>query len=242
MSDPVGILRSMSPSPVTITVSGHAERRFAPNRCTVHLRVETDRDSRTAASEQAVRAITQATDLVAALREQDNSPISRWTLNQVHHDRRRPYHRDGKQLPWRYYSSARITVTFHDFAAIGGFIDAVTDIETVTIGYLNWWLTARKTAKKTARVRDLAVLDALAKAKGYTASLGCASFHATAIADPGMLGISTGDSMMTESGIMPAPSGVRVSGGGGEESQSMPDLQPERIVITSAVEARFEAS
>ena len=230
----------MSTPPVTITVRGHARRQFAPNRCTVRVRVSADGSSRAAAADRADTAVREVTDIVTTLHDRPASPVSRWTFDQVQHSRHRPYDRDGKKRAWQYYSSATITVTFVEFEAIAPFVAQVADVESVTVGHLDWWLTRKATLKRTARVRDQAVLDALAKAKGYTASLGYNTFHAVAIADPGMLGIVAAEPhheriMATPPAAMGLPADM-----GGEDQRS-PSLRPERISISASVEARFEA-
>ena len=231
----------MNTPPVTITVRGHASRQFAPNRCTVHVRVSADGSSRAAAADRADAALREVTDIATTLHDRPASPVSRWTFDQAQHSRHRPYDRDGKKRAWQYYSSATITVTFADFQAIAPFIAQVADVESVTVGYLDWWLTRKATLKRTARVRDQAVLDALAKAKGYTASLGYNTFHAVAIADPGMLGIATTETRHER--IMAAPpAAMGLPADMGDEDQPSPSLRPERISISASVEARFEAS
>lgn len=234
-----GTLDPMSPQSVTITVTGHAEREYAPNRCTVTLQVHADGASREAASEPAASAIATVTEQVIALREQENSPLKRWTLDEIRHTRHRPYSQDGKKRPWLYQSSASITVTFTDFDVIAAFLDRVAEVEAVNVEQLRWWVSRKAEARRLAAVRHLAVLDAITKAQGYTESLGFGAFQAVAIADPGMLGVAPpsparpmGAAMMRAvAAPMDAPSGA-------------PELtlEPGRITIAADVEARFEAS
>jgi uncharacterized protein YggE len=224
---------------VTITVSGSAQRHYSPNRCTVHLGLHADGSDRQAAADQVTAAAVSITDAVTALVERPRSPVARWSLDQIQHSRSRPYHRDGKQRPWVYRSSASATVTFKDFAALGPFIDEVADVEAVSVGHLQWWLTRKVEAKKTAHVRDLAVQDALAKAQEYTQGLGYSEFHAIAIADPGMLGLSTGGQQ-----YLSAPGGIpaaRAMSALPSDEIPMIELTPDRITVSADVEARFEA-
>ncbi len=228
----------MSTRPVTITVTGHAEREYRPNRCTVNLRVHADGANRDAAAEPTLAAVATVTDLVTALREREDSPVNRWTYDQIRHDRHRPYHRDGKQRPWVYTSSASITVTFSDFRAVSAFVGEVAGIDAVTVGHLRWWITRKAKDRRLATVRDLAVRDALAKAKGYTQGLGYSTFHAVAIADPGMLG----DRPSPGHADMAMPMGVMAQPATSLDGAPEPQLEPDRITVTADVEARFEAS
>ncbi|WP_345345160.1 SIMPL domain-containing protein [Rhodococcus olei] len=229
----------MTPRSVTITVTGHAERDFVPNRCTVVLRVHADGAAREEAADPVAAAVTTVTDLVTALREHAHTPVKRWSLDQVRHGRHRPFNRDGKKRPWVYSSSASITVTFTDFRAVGPFVNRVAEVDAVTVAHLRWWITRKAQARRLATVRDLAVRDALAKAKGYTKSLGYSTFHAVAIADPGMLGLPPSPG---------APMGGPMLRAAALPMDAAPDegpelvLEPDRITIAADVEARFEAS
>ena len=91
-----------------------------------------------------------------------------------------------------------------------------------------------KAADRALRRR---VLNALAKAKGYTRSLGCTRIEALAVADPGML----------NAGQRPdfGPTTMRamaVSAPAQDTERSAIELTPAKLRITADVEARFEAS
>ena len=226
----------MPTNPVTITVTGHAERSIAPNRAVVHLNIEFDGATRAEAADATTAAAAALTELVRALETDEARPLRRWSLDQVQHSRVRPYHPQGKKLPWNYRSTATGSVTFRDLDAVAAFVDRAAAIAGVNIAHLEWKLTRTASAKAVARVRDLAVLDALAKAKGYTRSLGCKRFEAVALADPGMLNPGgrpdVGPPVMRAMAAAPVPDAERPA----------IDLTPERLRITADVEARFEAS
>ena len=232
----------MSPHPVTITVTGHAESAVVPNRCTVVLRVHADGTSRKRAAEPVTDAVARITDLVTELGERSPSPVKRWAFDRIRHSRRRPYSREGKTRPWVYNSSASITVTFGEFGEIGAFVDQVSALEVVTVADLRWWITRKAQQKHIARVRELAVHDALGKATAYTKSLDSNTIRAVAIADPGMLGshpapvhAAGATTMRTAMLRSDAPSAS-------EDTGPAFVLEPERITLTADIEARFEAS
>ncbi len=231
----------MTQPPVTITVTGHAERTVAPNRCTVVLRAHADGASRKQAAEPVAAAVATITGLVTELRESSPSPVKRWTFDRVRHSRRRPFSREGKNRPWVYNSSASITVTFHELDAVGTFVEQVAALEVVTVADIRWWITRKAQQKRLARVRDLAVGDALVKAKAYTASLGLNTIRAVAIADPGMLG-SQPSPVHTTGAPMMHTAMLRSDAMGAPESAE-PELvfEPDRVTLTADVEARFEA-
>ncbi|MGW4480940.1 SIMPL domain-containing protein [Rhodococcus triatomae] len=226
-------------SPIAITVTGHAEREFAPNRCSVVLRVHADGATREAASEPAAAAIAAVTEQVIALREQDDSPIKRWTLDEIRHTRHRPYSQSGKSKPWVYQSSASITVTFNDFRGIGAFVERAAESDAVNVEHLRWWVSRKAEARRLAKVRHLAVLDAITKAQGYTESLGFGSFQAVAIADPGMLGVAPPSPARAVGAPMMRALATPLDGAAGAPELV---LEPDRITIVADVEARFEAS
>lgn len=226
----------MPTNPVTITVTGHAERLIAPNRGVVHLNIEFDAATRAEAADAAISSAAALTQLVGSLEKDAGRPLRRWSLDQMQHTRYRPYHPQGKKLPWNYRSTATATVTFRDLGAVAAFVDRASAIEGVNITHLEWKLTRTVHAKAVARVRDLAVRDALAMAKGYTRSLGCKRIEAVALADPGML----------NSGQRPdfGPPVMRVMAASApveDTERTGIELTPERLRITADVEARFEA-
>lgn len=232
----------MTQPPVTITVTGHAERTVAPNRCTAVLRVHADGSSRKQAAEPVTAAVATITDLVTELHKRIPNPVKRWTFDRVRHGRRRPFNREGKNRPWVYNSSASITVTFHEFDAVGAFVERVAELEVVTVADLQWWITRKARKKRLSQVRDLAVRNALDKAKAYTTSLGLDTVRAVAIADPGMLGsqpspVHAGGAPMMRTAML------RSDAMNAPESAE-PELvfEPDRVTLTADVEARFEAS
>lgn len=227
----------MPTNPVTITVTGHAERSIAPNRVVVHLNIEFDAATRAEAADAAISSAAALTQLVGSLEKDSARPLRRWSLDQMQHTRYRPYHPQGKKLPWNYRSTAAAAVTFRDLDAVASFVDRASAIEGVNVTHLEWKLTRTAHAKALSRLRDLAVRDALAKAKGYTRSLGCKRFEAVALADPGMLNAGTRPDVGP-----PVMRAMAASAPVQDAERSAVDLHPERLRITADVEARFEAS
>ncbi|ORL73538.1 SIMPL domain-containing protein [Prescottella equi] len=227
----------MPTNPVTITVTGHAERSVTPNRGVVHLNIEFDAATRAEASDATTASASALTDLIRSLEKDAARPLRRWSIDQIQHSRYRPCHPQGKKLPWNYRSTATATVTFRDLDAVASFVDRASAIEGVNVTHLEWKLTRTAHAKALSRVRDLAVRDALAKAKGYTRSLGCKRIEAVALADPGML--NAGQRPDFGQPVMRA---MAASAPLQDTERSAIELTPENLRITADVEARFEAS
>ncbi len=228
----------MPTNPVTITVTGHAERTFVPNRCVVHLNIAFDGTTRAEAADHAAEAAAALTELIRTLDGDSARPLRRWSLDQVQHARFRPYHPQGKKLPWNYQSTASGSVTFCDLDAVAAFVDLASAIEGVNVAHLEWTLTRKAHAKAVARVRDLAVRDALAKAEGYTRSLGCRRIEAVAIADPGMLNAGHHPDVGQPTARMMAASAPAPDN---HADRPAIELKPEPIRVRADVEARFEA-
>ncbi|AOW92528.1 hypothetical protein BFN03_06955 [Rhodococcus sp. WMMA185] len=227
----------MPTNPVTITVTGHAERSCAPNRCVVHLNIVFDGTTRAEAADAASESVAALTKLIRSLDRKRAGPVRRWSLDQIQHSRHRPYHPEGKRLPWNYRSSAAGSVTFRDLGSVATFVDQASAIEGVSVGRLEWKLTRKSHAEAVSRVRDLAVRDALAKAKDYGRRLGCNRIDAVALADPGMLNAG----QRPEFGP-PVVREMAASAQAKDHEHEGLALKPERLRITADVEARFEAS
>ncbi|WP_305094526.1 SIMPL domain-containing protein [Prescottella sp. R16] len=217
-------------NPVTITVTGHGERSVAPNRCVVRVSIEFDGSSRAEAADAATSSAAALTDAIRGV-EHD---LSRWSLDRVQHSRYRPYHPEGERLPWNYRSTATGAVTVRNLDAVAAIVDRLAGIEGVDVTGIGWSLTRKRHAKVVARVRDLAVQDALAKAHGYADSLGFENVTAVALADPGLL-----DGHRPDAG-MPVMRSMAASGPAHGDRPTV-ELVPEKLRITADVEARFEA-
>ncbi|ORL40559.1 hypothetical protein A6F59_14960 [Prescottella equi] len=227
----------MPTHPVTITVTGHAERPVPPNRAVVHLNIEFDAATRAEAADAAISSAAALTQLVGSLEKDAGRPLRRWSLDQVQHSRYRPHHPQGKKLPWNYRSTASAAVTFRDLEAVASFVDRASAIEGVNVTHLEWKLTRTAHAKALSCVRDLAVRDALVKAKGYTRSLGCKRFEAVALSDPGMLNAGTRPDVGP-----PIMRAMAASAPVHDADSPTIELRPEPLRIRADVEARFEAS
>ncbi|MFZ2173701.1 MAG: SIMPL domain-containing protein [Rhodococcus sp. (in: high G+C Gram-positive bacteria)] len=221
----------MHTSPVVVTVAGHGEATFPPERCTVSLvvRIETGDVERSVAT--ATATVKQLTALIAERFDSDHGPINWWSLDQVRHSRHRPFNQDGLQLPYVYRAEAALEVKFSRLEAIGAFVDSASTLEGVNIGNFDWALTTKSRAARIAGVRELAIRDAQSKAETYAKSVGRSSVHPVAIADPCMLGV---DSSSYHGGV-----GARVFAAGGAAEPIA--LKPENITLTADVHARFEA-
>ncbi|XVA03276.1 SIMPL domain-containing protein [Prescottella equi] len=137
----------MATNPVTITVTGHAQRTIAPNRCVVHLDLEFDAGTHAEAAATTASA-TALTDLIRSFEKDLARPLRRWSLDQVQRSRYQPYHPQDKKLPWNYRLTATAAVTFRDVDAVAAFVDRAAAIEGVNVTHLEWELTRKARATR----------------------------------------------------------------------------------------------
>ncbi len=218
-------------NPVEITVVGRGEATFAPERCTVSLTVNTDGRSAEAAAEPAHRVVEELTGLIDPLYHQTTGPIDTWSLDQVRHSRHRPFSNEGEQLPYLYQALASIDVEFSQLDVIDAFVYAVTALDGVDIGNFDWTLTENSVAENTRHVRKLAVQDAVTKAEVYAQTFGLLAVTPLAIADPGLLGVTTG-----QPDYAVAARAYQSGDGSGFE------LKPQNITLRAEVHAKFAAT
>ena len=224
---------NMSTRALEVTVTGHGEATYPPERCTVHLTISFDGPDRQRTHAKAAETAGELKRRITALHDSDSGPVNWWALDQMRTSQHRPFNKDGRQLPYVYRTAAALEVKFSQLAEVDEFVNAASLLEGVTVDYLDWALTTKSRADKVIQVRDLAVRDASDKAKAYASSLGRAAIEAVAVADPGLLGVESSGHDSS-----PGARAYAMTPGGLDDSIS---LKPENITLTADVEARFEA-
>lgn len=222
----------MHTSPVVITVTGHGEATYAPERCTVSLTVQFDGPTAERATTPAVEMVQHLTEQITALFDSVTGPVNWWSLDQVRHSRHRPYNSDGIQMPYVYRAAAAIEVKFSRLDAIDAFVNSVSNLHGVNVNNFDWALTTKSRAKHIVQVRDLAVRDAMTKATAYASSVGRSTVLPIAIADPGLLDVAA----TTPGGVV----GARAYAATSADAAAIA-LKPENITLEADVHARFEA-
>ena len=222
-------------SEVTITVRGEHELRVAPEEGVAHLSVRAEGPERGAVVERIAA-------LAAPLREDLETrkaagTISEWSSQRVSVWANRPWNNEGKQLALVHYASVEITATFTDFAALSWWISDAAERDGVQVDTVDWRLTPRTAKALEADVAAQAVKVAVDRATAYASAIGLASLTPLEIADLGLL-TSAPDRPAPAPKMMRAMAmGAMDAGGAGPAVE----LQPEDIVVTAAVEARFGA-
>jgi len=220
----------------TITVQGRFSAFYPAERATVEVSVHHEAPKRQPAFDATLAAADVVRDNIVALHDPAAGPITWWASDSVQVWNEKPWSNDGKQLPPVFHARVTFTAKFSDFAALSRWIEAVSSVDSVSVGSIGWALTDARTTAVTAEVRSRAVKDAVAKASVYAQSIGLGSVTAVAIADPGMLGdqVRGGDPAQV--------SFMRAKASGVGESEPALSLKPEDIEVAAVVDARFVAS
>ena len=221
-------------SEVTISVRGEHETRVLPEEAVAHLSVRAEGPERGAVVERiAALAAPLRDDLTT---RKDAGGVTDWSSQRVSVWANRPWNNEGKQLALVHYASVEITATFTDFAALSWWISDVAERDGVQVDNVTWRLTPATAKSMEADVAAQAVQVAVDRATAYASAIGLASLTPLEIADLGLLTDAS-------PGPAPAPKMMRAVAMGAMDSGGAPavELQPEDIVVTAAVEARFSA-
>ena len=219
-------------SDVIISVLGEHETRLAPERGTVHLSVQAEGPERGPVVERIAA-------LSLPLREQlderkDAGAVTEWASRRVSVWSDRRWNADGTQLPLVHHASVAFTATFADFAALSWWVGEIAETEGVQLENVTWALTPERARAVESEVASEAVRTAVARATSYASAIGLHSVSPLEIADVGLLAGPEPESGFAQAKMMRSAMAAD-SGGGGIQ------LQPDDIVVTAAVEARFLA-
>ncbi len=219
-------------SDVTITVRGENETRVAPERATIHVTVRAEGPERAAVVEQ---AMSHAEPVRQGISEREGAgSIVEWNSKRLSVRAERPWNSDGKQLAPVYYASIDLNATFIEASELSIWVSEISAWDGVEVGWVNWHLTPQTRADAEREVASSAVGVAVQRAQAYAAALGLASVTPVEIADTGL--ISREQS--------PAPQMMKARGAAfamSADSAPAMEYEPEDIVISATVEARFIA-
>lgn len=219
---------------LTLTVRGSARAEHAPERATVRFTVAADGPERDAVLAAARTALAATTALL-----QSHGPALDWSVDQLTVTAQRPWTNDGSQTAVVHRAAAMGRAVAGseaspvDPVAVAAVVDALAAEPLAAIDGVEWTLTDASLARARAAVRQGAVADALEAAETLASAVGRPRIRVVALADPGML-----DGGGTGGGPQPRfekAMAMAAEMGGGFS------LQPQPIVVESAVDARFSA-
>jgi len=218
---------------VTITVRGESEKRVPPERAMIHVTVRTQGVQRAAVVE---RVMNLAGPLRTSITERaDAGSIIEWSSKRVAVHAERPWNDQGRQLAPVHYASVDFSATFDEAFELSNWVSEILPWDGVEIGGVDWHLTTQTRAAVERDVASAAVSVAVQRARAYAAALGLETVVPVEIADTGLIthDQSPGPQMMK------ARSAAFI--GSADALGPTMEYEPEDIVITAAVEARFAA-
>ncbi|MFT4157874.1 MAG: SIMPL domain-containing protein [Microbacterium sp.] len=216
---------------VTITVRGEHEARVAPERATVSITVRAEGPERASVVDSVLRL---AAPVRASITDRkDSGSVLEWTSTNLSLRAERPWNSEGKRLAPIFYANVDFTATFSEASELSVWVSDISPLEGVEIGWVHWHLTSQTSTDLEREVASAAVGVAVTRARTYAEALGFTEVTPLEIADTGL--ITTGQ---------PAPVPMlKARGAGTFASDVAPVMQyePEEIVISATVEARFLA-
>lgn len=218
---------------VTITVRGENEARLTPERAVAHVSASVDGPERGLVVERiAALAAPVRADLTA--RKADGS-VADWSSQRVSVWSDRPWNNEGRQLDLVHHASVELAATFTDFMVLSDWLNSVAAQDGIQVGIVEWQLSPETRTRVEREVATAAVAVAVDRATAYAAAIGLTTVTPVEIADLGLLtdGQEHGGSHRTF-----AKSAMAMDAAG----SGPVDFQPDDIVVTAAVEARFRAS
>ncbi|WEF19536.1 SIMPL domain-containing protein [Microbacterium maritypicum] len=219
-------------SEVTVTVRGEHEARVAPERATIRVGVRADGPERTAVVENVMRLAEPVRSSITD--RADAGSVVEWTSKRLSVRAERPWSNDGKRLAPVYYASIDFTATFAEASDLSIWVSDISPWDGVEVGWVDWHLTTATRAQVERDVAAAAVGVAVARAEAYAGALGLDEVTPLEIADVGL--ISSGQPL-------PGAPMLKARGGVAFAADAAPamEYEPEEIVISATVEARFLA-
>jgi len=215
-------------SEVEITVRGEHETRTAPERATAHVTVRTEGPERQAVREAASAAASPVRESLAV--RHSSGTLVEWSSGQISVRAERPWNPEGKRLAPVYHASVEFRATFAEASELSLWAAEVAGVEGVEIGHVNWHLTPDTLSRVEQEVATAAVGVAVARAEAYARALGRTEVVPVSLADQGLL-------------TRPEAAHPVMMRAMAADSAGAPALEyePEDIVVSATVEARFHA-
>ena len=217
-----------------ITVRGSFSAFQPPERATLHTTIAYEGPPVEPVYQRVARDLDTVKSSIVPLKTGTHSAVTWWSAEQLHTWSRRPWNKDGKQLPLVHHASVGVEVKFRDFNVLSRWIgEHIATIEGFGVSYINWALTTKRREELLKHVRTQAVRDAVTRAQQYADALELGPVRPIAVADAGMLGAARPEDGAVDSYHLRAA----------EASSGRMDVElaPEHIEISAAVAARFVA-
>lgn len=219
-------------SEVTVTVRGEHEARVAPERATIRVSVRAEGSERTSV----IDSVTQLTEpvRVSITERVAGGSVADWSSTRLTVRAERPWNAEGLRLAPVYYASIDLTATFLEASELSLWVSDVSAKDGVEIGWVDWHLTPETRTRIESEVAAAAVRVAVTRATAYAAALGLTDVSPREIADVGLISRGAPGA--------PSPTMMKARGGAlAADSATAMEYEPEEIVVSATVEARFVA-
>lgn len=220
-------------SEVTVTVRGEHEARVAPERATIRVSVRAEGPERASVVDRVMRLAEPVRDSITT--REDAGTVVEWTSKRLSVRAERPWNNEGKRLAPVYYASIDLTATFAEASELSIWVSDVSPWDGVEVGWVNWHLTAATNSRIEREVAAEAVGVAVVRAQAYATALGLGDVVPIEIADVGLIAPSPAPPF---AGMAKARGSALASADAGSASM---EYEPDEIVISATVEARFLA-
>ena len=217
---------------VTVTVRGEHEARIAPERATVRVSVRAEGPDRAAVVDRVMRLAEPVRTSITE--RKDAGTVVDWTSKRLSVRAERPWNNAGKRLAPVYYASIDFTATFAEASELSIWVSDVSPWDGVEVGWVDWHLTPETRAQIEREVAAQAVGVAVTRAQAYASALGLNEVTPLEIADVGL--ISSGQPSPAAPMMMKARGAAFAA-----DSAPAMEYEPEEIIISATVEARFLA-
>jgi len=171
---------------VEINVRGAHSVTLPPERGTVHAALTLEGPQAEPVFAALTAALAEVKGSIEALHHPKKGPVTWYSFDQVRLGSRRPWHKDGKQLPLVYSAAVSIAAKFRDFEELARWVSWAAGVEGLSVSYVEWALTESKRLKVERATRQQAVRDAQRRAQDYADALDLGKVVVRAISDPGM--------------------------------------------------------
>jgi uncharacterized protein len=212
---------------VEINVRGQHTVALPPERATIHAALTLEGPQPEPVFQAVAAAVAEIVASIEALHHPKKGPITWYAFDQVRLGARRPWHKDGKQLPLVHSAAVSVAAKFRDFDELARWVSWSAGVEGLSINYVDWALTETKRLKVERATRQKAVRDAQRRAQDYADALDLGKVVVRGISDPGMGRPAPMARATLAAQSMPA-------GGAAEFA-----LRPEDVEIAAEVEAVF---
>ncbi|OIJ33471.1 SIMPL domain-containing protein [Microbacterium sp. LCT-H2] len=218
-------------SDVTVTVRGEHEARLAPERATIRVSVRAEGPERATVVDHVMRLAEPVRSSIVG--RVDAGSALDWSSTRLSVRAERPWNADGKRLAAVYYASIDLTATFAEASELSLWISDISAWDGVEIGGVDWHLTLETRVRVEREVAAQAVGVAVTRAEAYATALGLAEVTPLEIADMGLLSAapSPGAPLGKSRGVVAFAA----------DTAPAMEYEPQDIVLTATVEARFLA-